>query len=130
MLTSRGLPSDSTNVLQAEPGKLDIKRRKPSILFWLTKSIQTSEYDQIMDFLCGFSVIGDVIQKVQCHHDLIKAHAVRLTTFIRQRATLKLIGMVTDKNQYTHTDVKVIHKNSFKPSLTRVCPADNKQAVS
>ena len=33
MLTSRGLPSDSTRVLKAEPGKLDIKRREPGILF-------------------------------------------------------------------------------------------------
>ena len=28
-----GLPSDLTCVLKAEPGKLDIKRRKPGILF-------------------------------------------------------------------------------------------------
>ena len=33
LLTSRGMPSDSTNILQTEPGKLDIKRRKPGILF-------------------------------------------------------------------------------------------------
>ena len=33
MLTSRGLPSDSTCVLNAEPGKFDIKRREPGILF-------------------------------------------------------------------------------------------------
>ena len=33
MLTSQGLPSDSTGVLKAEPGKLDIKRREPGILF-------------------------------------------------------------------------------------------------
>ena len=33
MLTSRGSPSDSTGVLKAEPGKLDIKRREPGILF-------------------------------------------------------------------------------------------------
>ena len=26
--------------------------------------------------LCRFSVIGDVIQEVQCHHDLIKIHAI------------------------------------------------------
>ena len=32
-MTSRGLPSDSTCVLKAEPGKLDIKRREPGILF-------------------------------------------------------------------------------------------------
>ena len=33
MLTSRGLPSDSTWVLKAEPGNLDIKRQEPGILF-------------------------------------------------------------------------------------------------
>ena len=33
MLTSPGLPSDSTCVLKAEPGKLDIERREPGILF-------------------------------------------------------------------------------------------------
>ena len=33
MLTSRGLPSDSTCVLKAEPGKLDIKRHESGILF-------------------------------------------------------------------------------------------------
>ena len=33
LLTLRGLPSDSTSVLKAEPGKLDIKSREPSILF-------------------------------------------------------------------------------------------------
>ena len=33
MLTLRGLPSDSTCILKAEPGKLDIKRREPGILF-------------------------------------------------------------------------------------------------
>ena len=33
MLTSRGLPSDSTCVLKALPDKLDIKRREPGILF-------------------------------------------------------------------------------------------------
>ena len=50
-------------------------------------AVQTSDYDVIIDF----RVIGDVIQKVQRHHDLIKAHAVRKTTFIRQRATVLLI---------------------------------------
>ena len=28
-------------------------------------------------FVCQFSVIGDIIQKVQCHHHLIKAYAVQ-----------------------------------------------------
>ena len=32
-LTLRGLPGDSTSVLKAEPGKLDIKRREPGNLF-------------------------------------------------------------------------------------------------
>ena len=30
---SRGLPSHSTCILKAKPGKLDIKRREPGILF-------------------------------------------------------------------------------------------------
>ena len=33
MLTLQGLPSDSTCVRKADPGKLDIKRREPGILF-------------------------------------------------------------------------------------------------
>ena len=33
LLTSRGLPSDSTCILKAEPGKLDIKRGEPGIIF-------------------------------------------------------------------------------------------------
>ena len=33
MLVSRGLPSDSTCILKAEPGKLDIKICEPGILF-------------------------------------------------------------------------------------------------
>ena len=53
MLTSRGLPSDSTCVLKAEPGKLDFKRREPGILFISLPSLntlQTSDYDEILDF--------------------------------------------------------------------------------
>ena len=49
---SQGLPSDSTCVLEAEPGKLDIKRGKPGILFqftsWFTR--QTSDYDFVINF--------------------------------------------------------------------------------
>ena len=33
LLTSRSFPSDSTCILNAEPGELDIKRREPGILF-------------------------------------------------------------------------------------------------
>ena len=53
MLTSRGLPIDSTGVLKAEPGKLDINRREPGILFIslpIFFSLQTSDYDVIFDF--------------------------------------------------------------------------------
>ena len=54
------------------------KRRKPGILFISLFTVQTSDYDVIIDFCVdSASVIGFVIQKVQRHHDLIKAHAVR-----------------------------------------------------
>ena len=33
LVESRGLQSDSTCILEAEPGKLDIKRREPGIQF-------------------------------------------------------------------------------------------------
>ena len=33
LLTSGGLPSDSTCALKAEPGEVDIKRHEPGILF-------------------------------------------------------------------------------------------------
>ena len=45
MLSSRGLPSDSTCVLKAEPGKLDIKSRESGILFISLPTLQTSDYD-------------------------------------------------------------------------------------
>ena len=48
MLTSRGLPSDSTCVLKAEPSKLDIKRREPGILFIslpIVEHSSTSDYE-------------------------------------------------------------------------------------
>ena len=54
MLTSRGLPSDSTFVLKAEPGKLDIKRRA-NLVFYLSvypllNTLQTSDDGVIFDF--------------------------------------------------------------------------------
>ena len=57
MLTSRGLPSDSTCILKAELGELDIKRCEPGILFIslpIVDTLQTSDYDVIFDF-CGDS---------------------------------------------------------------------------
>ena len=53
MLTSRGLPSDSTCVLKAEPGKLDIKRREPGILFIslpIVSPFKLAIYDAIFNF--------------------------------------------------------------------------------
>ena len=53
MLTTRGLPSDSTCVLKAEPGKLDIERCEPGILFIslpIVDTLLTSDYDVIFYF--------------------------------------------------------------------------------
>ena len=52
--------------------------------------------------------MSDVIQKVQRHHDLINAHAVRKTTFISQHATMQLICKVTDKCVYFVTLVNYV----------------------
>ena len=41
-------------------------------------TLQTRDYDVIFDFCVDLnSVISDVVQKVQRHHDMIKAHAMR-----------------------------------------------------
>ena len=53
LLTSQGLLSNSTCILEDQPGKLDIKRREPGILCislpsWFT--LQTSEYDVMINF--------------------------------------------------------------------------------
>ena len=53
MLTLQGLPSVSTCILKAEPGKLDIKRREPGILFIslpIVFNLQSSAYDVTFDF--------------------------------------------------------------------------------
>ena len=65
-------PRYSTGILEAEPGKLDTKIREPGIQFF-TGEIQ---YDLIMD----------VINKVQCHVDLIK-----ITAFIRSTCNKAVI---------------------------------------
>ena len=77
LVESRGLPSDSTYVFENEPGKLDIKRRKPAILFISLPigslyKLATMTLNYL--FLCRFSVNADVIQKMQHHLDLIKTH--------------------------------------------------------
>ena len=70
MLTSRGLLSDSTCVLKAEPGKLDNKRSIYQFTHCFT--LQTSNYDVIFDF-----TVEQRRSKSANYHDLIKAHAVR-----------------------------------------------------
>ena len=76
MLTSRGLPSDSTCVLKAS--LVNLISKKANLVFYLSgypllNTLQTSDYDVFFIlFLCLFSVLSDVIQKVQRHHDLIK----------------------------------------------------------
>ena len=62
----RGLLSHLTCALKAEPGKLDIKRREPGILF--IDSLFKLATMMYYRFLCPLNVIGDVIQ----HHDPIK----------------------------------------------------------
>ena len=57
---------------------MHIDRSIANLVYPLFFILQTSDNDVIFDlFLCRFSVISDVIQKVQRHHDLIKAQAVR-----------------------------------------------------
>ena len=63
MLTSRGLPSDSTCVLKAEPGKLDIKRREPGILFISLPIVETSDYDVIFDFCVNSASLATSFKK-------------------------------------------------------------------
>ena len=66
MLTSRGLPSDSTCVLKAEPGKLDIERREPGILFIsypLLNTLQTRDYDVIFDFCVDSASLATSFKK-------------------------------------------------------------------
>ena len=78
MLTLQGLPSDSTCIFEAEPGRLDIKRCIPGILFInlpvdsLFKLVIVTSLSRFQ-----FNVIDKVFQKVQRYDDLIKTHAVR-----------------------------------------------------
>ena len=48
LLTRRGLPSDSIFLLEAKPGKLDIKRRETGILFISLSTV--SLFKLIIDF--------------------------------------------------------------------------------
>ena len=69
----------STSILKAFPGKRDIKRREPGILF-INLQVDTLFKLAIMTSLSSFvayrsNVIDDVIKNAQRHDDLIKAHA-------------------------------------------------------
>ena len=75
LVESQSSPSDSTFVLKAMPGKLDIKRCEPCILFISLHGPLYKTRD--FDVNINFHVIDDVIQKVQRHDDLINAHAMR-----------------------------------------------------
>ena len=76
LVKHEALPRDLTCVLEAEPGKLDIKRRKPGILFnQVTSWFNCKLYYRLS---CRFNVIDDIVQKVQRHVDLKKIHEVLL----------------------------------------------------
>ena len=64
-----------------------------------TNTLQTSDYDVIFDFCIDLASFRTSF-KVQRHHDLIKAYAMRWTTFIRQHATMQLVWEVTDKSDF------------------------------
>ena len=66
LLTSRGLQRDSSCVLEADPGKLDIKRRELGILFislqrWFT--LQSSEYDVMINFCVDSASLATSFKK-------------------------------------------------------------------
>ena len=63
-------------------------------------TLQTSDYDVIFDFLCWFSVISDVIHKVQRHHGLIKATCRETDNVYQATRNNELIWEVTDKHCY------------------------------
>ena len=71
LVESRGLQRDSTCILEAEPGKLDTKRREPGILFVSSLFKVTVTMWLYSRFSCQFDEIDEVIQKVQRRVDLI-----------------------------------------------------------
>ena len=78
LFESRGLPRDSICFLEAEPGKLDIKRRRPCILFTFNRfTLQNSDYDVIIAFRADTTSLTTLLKNVQRHDDLINAHVVR-----------------------------------------------------
>ena len=65
---------------QSEPGKLDIRRREPGILLInlpIVSLFKLAIMTYFSIFCIDLSVISDVIQTVQRHHNLITAHAMK-----------------------------------------------------
>ena len=61
----------------SKPSLVNLISKKADLVFYLSayallNTLKTSDYDVFFLFLCWFSVISDVIQKTQRHHDLIK----------------------------------------------------------
>ena len=80
LVESRGLSSNSTCILEAESGKLDIKRCEPGILFIMCKLVHclNQRLWRNCRFFCVDSAsLATSFKKVQRHHGLIKAHSVR-----------------------------------------------------
>ena len=73
--------SDSICVLKAKPGKFDIKRRKPGILFISLPIVSLFTLTIMTYFFFIFCVdsasLATSFKKVQRHHDLIKIHVMR-----------------------------------------------------
>ena len=66
LVTSRGLPVDSTSVLKAEPDELDIKKHEPDILFFQFThcfSLQTIDNDVIFDFCVDSTSLATSFKK-------------------------------------------------------------------
>ena len=68
LLASQGLPGNSTCILKAEPGKLDMKRPEPGILYitcslpsWFT--LQTSKYDVMIDYCVDSASLATSFKK-------------------------------------------------------------------
>ena len=76
LVKSRALSSDLTCVIKADAGNL-LGFQKTQIwnslyLFTHWFTLQANDYDVNIELLLQFSVISDVIQEVERHHDLIK----------------------------------------------------------
>ena len=76
--------SDSTSILRALPGKVDIKRREPgSLQVGSLFKLAITTCTVVIDFRVESTSLTTSFKIVQRHDDLIKACAVRYATFIR-----------------------------------------------